>query len=112
MTGGSNTHQNKGKNHVTQPNFKRPQQSNFGQNTFGSHGSFGSSGHKGASNSKGPWGQSKDAKANFKGPSKSTPFKKMKRDHQQMVGGSMIHNLNSFALFTNLLWKVVVTFLG
>ncbi len=29
-TGGSNTHQNKGKTPMTQPNFKRPQLSNFG----------------------------------------------------------------------------------
>jgi hypothetical protein len=64
-TGGSSTHQNKGKSPITQPNFKRPQQSKFGHDTSGSHGSFGSSGHKGASNSKGPWGQSKDAKEDF-----------------------------------------------
>ncbi len=84
-TGGSNTHHNKGKNLVTQPNFKRPQQSNFGQNTFGSHGNSGSSGQKDASSSKGPWGQSKDAKADLKVPSKSTPFKKMNREQSGSV---------------------------
>ncbi len=80
-TGGSNTLQNKGKSPMTQPNFKRPQLSNFGQKHFGNHGSFGGSDHKGASGSKGPWGQSKDDKADFKGPSKSTSFNKnMKRE--------------------------------
>ena len=73
-TGGSNTHQNKGKSPMTQPNFKRPQLSNFGQKNSGSHGSFGGSGQKGASSSKGPWGQSKDEKADFKGSSKSVSF--------------------------------------
>ncbi len=65
---------------MTQPSFKRPQPSSFGQNNSDSHGSFGGSGHKGVSSSKGPWGQSKDAKAFSKGPSKSTSFNKnMKR---------------------------------
>ncbi len=65
MIGGPNTHQIKGT--MTQPNFKRPQPSNFGNNNSGSHGSFGGSDHKGGSSNKGPWGQSKDAKADFKG---------------------------------------------
>ncbi len=65
---------------MTHSNFKRPQQPCFGQNTFGSHGSFGDNGHKGASSSKGPWGQSKDAKADFKKTDKSVSFKKMKRE--------------------------------
>ena len=79
-TGGSNTHQNKGKSPMSQPSLKRPQPSIFWQNNAGSHGSFGGSGHKDASGSKGPWGQSKNAKADSKGPSKSTSFNKyMKR---------------------------------
>ncbi len=65
---------------MTQPSFKRPQPSSFGQNNYGSHGNFGGGGHKDASNSKGPCGQSKYAKADSKGPSKSTSFNKnMKR---------------------------------
>ena len=75
-SGGSSSHQNKGKSPMTQPNFKRPQLSNFGQKNSGSHGSFGGSGQKGASGSKGPWGQSKDDKANFKVSSKSVSFNK------------------------------------
>ncbi len=75
-TGGSSSHQNKGKSPMTQPNFKRPQLSNLGQKKSGSHGSFGGSGQKGASSSKGPWGQSKDDKADFKGPSKPVSFNK------------------------------------
>ncbi len=55
-TGGSNTHQNKGKIPITDPSFKRPQPSWFGQNNSCSHGIFAGSGHKGASIIKGPWG--------------------------------------------------------
>ncbi len=85
-TGDSNTHQNKGKSPITQPNFKRPQLSNFGHNNSGRHGNFGRSGHKGASITKGPWaGKSKDAKADFKGPSKSTSFN---RNMKWEKGGS------------------------
>jgi hypothetical protein len=72
--GGSGSHQNKGKAPMTQPTSKRPQFSNSGQKNSGSHGSFGGSGQKGASSSKGPWGQSKDEKADFKGSSKSVSF--------------------------------------
>ncbi len=80
-TGGSDTHQNKEKSTMTQPGFKRPRPSSIGQNNSGSHGSFGGSGHKGTSDCKGPWGQSKDAKSESKGPSKSTSFNKnMKRE--------------------------------
>ena len=61
---------------MTQPISKRPQLSNFGQKSSGSLGSFGGSGQKGVSSRKGPWGQSKDDKADFKGSSKPVPFKK------------------------------------
>jgi hypothetical protein len=66
-TGGSNTHQNKGKSHMTQRSFKRHQPSSLGQNNSGSRGNSGGSGYKGASITKGPWGQSKDAKADSNG---------------------------------------------
>ncbi len=74
--GGFGSHQNKGKAPMTQPISKRPQLSNFGQRSSGSHGSFGGSGQIGASSSKGPWGQSKDDKADFKGSSKPVSFNK------------------------------------
>ncbi len=79
-TRGSNTHQKKEKSPMTQPSLKRPRSSSCGQNNSGSHGSFGGSGHNGPSSTKGSWGQSKDAKAYSKGPSKSTSLNKnMKR---------------------------------
>ncbi len=66
---------------MTQPSFKRPQPSIFGQSNFGSHDNFGGSGHKGASSNKGPWGQSKDDKAESRGSLNSTSFNKnMKRE--------------------------------
>ncbi len=45
--GGSGTNQNKGKSQMTQPTFKRPQPTNFGQNNSGSHSSFRGVGSKG-----------------------------------------------------------------
>ncbi len=58
-----------------------PQPTNVWHNKSGGCGSFGGSGDKGASNSKGPWGQSKDVKADFKGLVKSTSFdKNVKRE--------------------------------
>ncbi len=71
-SGGSGTHQKNGKSHMTQPKFKRPQPTNSWQNCFNSHGSFGGGGSKSSSSSKGPWGQSKDAKADLKGHVKSS----------------------------------------
>ncbi len=80
-SGGFSIHQNKGKSPMTQPTFKRPQPTNFGQKNFDSHNSFGVSGSKGASSSKGPWGQSKEAKAQCKGLTKSASFdKNVKRE--------------------------------
>ena len=60
------TTQNKGKNHVPSPFYKRPQGNYFGENSHVSYGSFGGNGNKGSSSNKGPWDQFKDAKANFK----------------------------------------------
>jgi hypothetical protein len=67
-SGGTNTHQNKGKIPMTPPNLKRSQPTSFGQYNFGSHNNFGVGGRKGASSNKGPWGQSKSVKTDFKGP--------------------------------------------
>ncbi len=68
---------------MTQPSSKRPQFSNSGQKNSGRHGSFGGSGQKGASSSKGPWGQSKDDKADFEGSSKSVSFKKKRETGEE-----------------------------
>ncbi len=46
---GSGIHQNKGKKSMTQPTFKRPRPTSFGQKNAGGHGSFRGGGTKGAS---------------------------------------------------------------
>jgi hypothetical protein len=74
--GGSNTHQNKGKSPMPQPTSKRHQRDVYGQNNSGSYGSFGASGSKGIPRTEGSWRHLKDAKAEFKGSSKSTTFDK------------------------------------
>ena len=61
---------------MAQPTFERHQLIIFGQNSFGSHGNFGGGGNKGISNIKRPWGQSHDAKADFKRHAESTTFDK------------------------------------
>jgi hypothetical protein len=58
------------------PTSKRLQPVGFGQTTFGSHGSFGASNTKGVSNTMKSWGHPKNAKADFKGSSKSATFDK------------------------------------
>jgi len=69
---------------MTHPTSKRHQPFVYGQNTFGTHGNFGSNGSKGISYTKGSWGHPKDAKADFKGPSKSTTFdKNLKRERSK-----------------------------
>ena len=66
---------------MTQPTSKRHQPVVYGHNICDSHGSFGASGSKGIPNTKGPWGQPKNAKADFESPSKSTTFDKhLKRE--------------------------------
>jgi hypothetical protein len=57
-----------------QPTSKRLQPIVFGQNNFGNHGSFGASGSKGIPDTMGSRRRPKDAKADFKGFSKSTTF--------------------------------------
>ena len=61
---------------MTQPNSKRHQPIVFGQNNAGSHGSFEPSSSKGVLNTMRSRGRPKDAKADFKGSSKSTTFDK------------------------------------
>jgi hypothetical protein len=73
-SGDFGTNQNKGKSHMTQPTFKRPQPTNFKHNKFDCHGNYGGGVGKGASRNKGPRGQSKDAKANCKVQVSSTCF--------------------------------------
>ena len=75
-TRGSNSHHGKGKAPMPQPTSKRLQPIGFGQNTFSSHGSFGASNSKGVSNTMKSWGHPKNAKADFKGSSKSATFDK------------------------------------
>jgi hypothetical protein len=50
----SATNQNKGKNHVPTPYFKRSQWQHFGQSSDSSNGSFGGNKSKDATSSKGP----------------------------------------------------------
>jgi hypothetical protein len=71
--------QNKGKAPMTTSTFKHPNSGN-NQNSRGSSGSFGGNANKGASSSRGPWGHLKDAKADFKGQSKSAKQVKRERD--------------------------------
>ena len=73
-SGGSNSRHDKGKAHMQQPNAKRPQPIVYGQNNSGSHGSFGPSSSKSGPNTLKSWGHPNDAKAYFKGSSKSTTF--------------------------------------
>ena len=73
-SGGSGTHQNKGKSPTTLPTFKRYQPIVFRLNNSGTHDNFGGNGSKSISNSKGQQGQLKDAKADFKRHTKLTTF--------------------------------------
>jgi hypothetical protein len=75
-TEGFNSHHGNDKAPMPQSTSKRLQPIGFGQNTFGSHGSFGSSIDKGVSNTMKSWGHPKNAKADFKGSSKSATFDK------------------------------------
>jgi hypothetical protein len=77
ISGGSNSHKNKGKNPMTQPTPKRHQPVVYEKNNASNHGSFGASGSKSISNTKGSWGHPKDARADFKGSFKSTTSDKM-----------------------------------
>ena len=61
---------------MTQPTSKWHQPIVLGQNNSGSHGNFGVSGSKGIPKTMGSWERPKDAKADFKGSSKSTTFDK------------------------------------
>ena len=66
---------------MPQPTSKRHQPTVFKQQTFGSHGSFRAGRSKAIPNTLGSWGNPKDAKADFKGFSKSTTFgKHLKRE--------------------------------
>jgi hypothetical protein len=67
---GTATTQNKGKAPMPMPPYKRSHGS-IGQSSHGSRNNFGGNGSKGAFASKSNWGQHKDAKADFKSPSKS-----------------------------------------
>ena len=61
---------------MQQPTSKRHHPIIYGQNNFGGHGRFGASVSKGIPNTMGSWEHPKDAKADFKGSSKSTTFVK------------------------------------
>ncbi len=63
----------KGEAHVPMPSFKCPHGS-IDQSSHGTQNEFEGNGSKGASNSKITWGHLKDAKSNFKSPSKSYIF--------------------------------------
>jgi len=71
----SATTQNKGKASMPMPPYKRSHGS-IGQSSHGSHNNFGGNGSKGVFASKLNWGQRKDAKADFKSPSKSYNYDK------------------------------------
>ncbi len=66
----SSTTQNKGKTPMPIPSYKRSH-GGIGHNILSNYGSFVNNGSKGAFGSKVSWGHPKDAKSNFKGPSKS-----------------------------------------
>ena len=72
----SNSYHGKGKAPIQQPTPKQHQPIVYWQNNVGIHNNFGANGNKGNPNTMGSWGRPKDAKANFKGPSKSTTFDK------------------------------------
>ena len=71
-TRGSNSNHGKGKAPMAPPTSKRLQSADFGQNTFGNHGSS----SKGVSNTMKSWGRSKSAKANYNESSRSVTFNK------------------------------------
>jgi len=69
----SATTQNKGKEPIPMPPYKRSH-GNIGQSNRCSHNNFEGNKSKGASASKSNWGQPKDAKADFKSPLKPYDF--------------------------------------
>jgi hypothetical protein len=76
MSGCLNSHHNKGKAPMTQPTCTRHQSIVFKENNSSSHGNFGTSGSKDIPTTMGSWEHPKDAKAGFRGSSKSTTFDK------------------------------------
>ena len=78
---------------MPQPTSRRHQPVVYGQNSSSSHGNFGASGSKGNPNTKGSWEHPKDAKANFKGPSKFTTFDNhLKRERSTSSGNYVSWN--------------------
>jgi hypothetical protein len=75
-----------GKAHVPIPSYKRPHGS-IGQGSHGIHNNFGGNVSEGASSSKTTWGHFKDAKEDFKSPSKSYIFD-TKVKHERATSGS------------------------
>ncbi len=73
---------------MTQPTSKRHQPDVYGQNICDSHAGFGASGSMGILNTKGPWGQPKNAKADYESPSKSTTFDKHLKRERSTSGRS------------------------
>ena len=82
----SATTQNRAKAHVPMPLYKRPR-GIIGQNSHGINKKFGGNGSKGASSNNKIWEHLKDAKAQFKSPSKSYISDKQFK-HEKSTSGS------------------------
>ena len=75
------------------PPYKRSH-GNIGQSSHGSHNNFGGNGSKGPFASKSNWGQHKDAKADFKSPSKSYNSDKIIKYEKVALGSKSYDSWN------------------